>query len=73
MSSPVQNAHRTVHHNHIGWSREFPPTAVIVPGETLNFSILDASGGQLSRQSTTADVPKLDFDTVNPLTGPVYI
>lgn len=68
----VHAAH-TVHSTHTGWSRDFTPSAVITPGETLDFTILDASGGQLSRASGVSDVTRLDFATVNPLTGPVYI
>ena len=33
----------------------------------------DASGGQLSRESTAADVAAMDFGLVNPITGPVFI
>jgi acetamidase/formamidase len=33
----------------------------------------DASGGQLSAQSTAHDVQNLDLSRVNPVTGPVYV
>jgi acetamidase/formamidase len=35
--------------------------------------VSDASAGQLSPTSTVADVGRLDFSKVNPITGPVFI
>ena len=34
---------------------------------------MDASAGQITQKSTVADVPALDFATVNPVAGPVYV
>ncbi len=34
---------------------------------------VDSSGGQLSINSSVSDIASLDFDKVNPVTGPVYI
>lgn len=45
----------------------------IAPGETVEFEVFEASGGQLSPESTVADVASLDFGKINPVTGPVYI
>jgi acetamidase/formamidase len=45
----------------------------VTPGTTIEFECNDASGGQLSASSTLADVAKLDFSRVNPVTGPVYV
>jgi acetamidase/formamidase len=45
----------------------------IAPGESLEFVVADASGGQLTEKSTVADVPRLDFGKINPVTGPVFI
>jgi len=70
------SSHRhTIHadHHHFGWDRSIPPVLTIAPGETVAFECPDASGGQLSAKSTVADVPKLDFGKVNPVTGPVFI
>ena len=39
----------------------------------LEFECPDASGGQLSAKSTVADVPRIDFARVNPVTGPIFI
>ena len=45
----------------------------MAPGETVAFETVDASGKQLTPASTVADVAALDFDKVNPVTGPVYV
>jgi acetamidase/formamidase len=45
----------------------------IAPGESLEFVVADASGGQLTEKSIVADVPRLDFGKINPVTGPVFI
>jgi acetamidase/formamidase len=68
-------AAHTVHgaHHHFGWDHAIPPVLTIAPGTTVEFECIDASGGQLSPQSTLADVAKLDFARVNPVTGPVFI
>lgn len=68
-------AAHTIHgrHHHFGWDRSIPPATTVAPGTTLEFECLDASGGQLSPASTVADVARLDFGKVNPVTGPVFI
>jgi len=65
----------TIHrqHHHYGWDRSFAPVLRIAPGESVEFDVLDAAGGQLTRASTCADVGRLDFAKVNPVTGPVCI
>jgi acetamidase/formamidase len=59
----------TIHkdHTHHGWNNAFPPRLTIAPGASVSFATADASGGQLTRASTVADVAKLDFGLVNPL------
>ena len=70
----------TIHsqHHHFGWDNSLTPTQVIDPevidpDQTVTFGTIDASGGQLTAQSTTVDVAALDFGKVNPVTGPVYV
>ena len=68
-------AHRTIHgaHAHFGWDNALVPALTIAPGESVEFETVDASGGQLSAASTVADVGRLDFSRVNPVTGPVHV
>jgi acetamidase/formamidase len=68
----MPNPH-TIHHQHHGWDHSFAPTLRIAPGDTLEFKVADASGGQLQPDSTVADVARMDFGKINPVTGPVYI
>ncbi len=65
----------TIHgeHRHIGWDNAFPPVLTVAPGESVEFEVVDASGGQLGPDSTVADVTALDFGKINPVTGPVYV
>ncbi|HXS22334.1 MAG TPA: acetamidase/formamidase family protein [Steroidobacteraceae bacterium] len=67
-------AHRhTIHQQHFGWDNSLAPVARIAPGESLEFEVQDASGGQISRTSAVEDVARLDFARVNPVAGPVYV
>jgi len=45
----------------------------VAPGESVEFEIVDASGGQLDADSGVAEVAALDFGKVNPVTGPVFV
>jgi acetamidase/formamidase len=70
----MSHAHtHTIHSQHLGWNREFPPALRIAPGESLEFDVADSSGGQLGAASTVADVGRLDFGRVNPVSGPVFV
>ena len=65
----------TIHsrHVHYGWDNSLEPVLEVEPGETVEFEVVDASGGQLNAGSTAADVARLDFERVNPVTGPVFV
>ena len=63
----------TIHQSHLGWNNANPPVLSIAPGETIEFKTTDSSGGQLTEKSTVADIAKLDFAKVNPVSGPIYI
>lgn len=65
----------TIHkdHHHFGWDNSIKPVLTIAPGETVQFECPDASGGQLTAKSTKADIAKLDFGLINPVTGPVFV
>ena len=61
------------HNHHFGWDNAKPPVLTVAPGETVTLETVDSSGGQLSIDSTVADIAALDFDKINPVTGPVCI
>ena len=56
-----------------GWDNSFEPELEIESGETVLLHVRDASDEQLSRESTAADVAALDFEKVNPVSGPIYV
>jgi len=61
------------HQHHLGWNHAFAPVLRVAPGESVEFEVFEASGGQLSPQSTVEDVGRMDFGKVNPVTGPVFV
>ncbi|BAV49208.1 ABC-type oligopeptide transport system periplasmic component-like protein [Mesorhizobium loti] len=69
------NCDYTIHgrHHHFGWDNSFAPVERVAPGSTIEFQCLDSSGGQLKADSTVADIAKLDFAGINPVTGPIFV
>ena len=65
----------TIHaaHHHYGWDNAIEPVERIMPGQTAEFTCIDASAGQIIRSSTVADLMARDASKVNPVTGPIYI
>ena len=63
----------TIHQYHHGWDNSLAAVAQVAPGESLEFEVVDASGGQLSGTSSAEDIGRLDFSRINPVTGPVHI
>ena len=65
----------TIHskHHHIGWNRDNQPVRTVAPGETIEFEVVDTAGGQLTPQSTVADLPGLQYGGFAPLTGPIEV
>jgi acetamidase/formamidase len=55
------------------WDNSISPAIEVESGEVVELEAADASGGQLAPDSTAADVAGLDFDRVNPITGPVFV
>ncbi|MGC8487933.1 MAG: acetamidase/formamidase family protein [Clostridia bacterium] len=58
---------------HRAWDRTIPPALQVPSGTTIQLDTNDASGGQLSRTSTSRDLVHLDFAGVNPVTGPILV
>jgi acetamidase/formamidase len=72
MSKPTGH---TIHKGcaHLGWDNALAPVLTVAPGARIAFECQDASGGQFTRTSVTADVERFDFGRTNPVTGPVFI
>lgn len=61
------------HHHHLGWDNSIEAVLSVEPGQTIAVETIDASGGQLHARATLDDLKALDFEQVNPVTGPVYV
>ncbi|MDQ2904658.1 MAG: acetamidase/formamidase family protein [Chloroflexota bacterium] len=68
---------RTIHIHrdqwHLAWDQSIPPIATIQSGETVSFDLLDASCGQITRDSTVEAIGALDFSRVDQVNGPIYV
>ena len=70
----MSTGHRhTIHQHHYGWDNSLAPAVRIAPGESLEFDVADAAGGQLGAASTVLDVGRLNFAKINPVNGPVFV
>ena len=63
----------TSEQTHSKFSRSIPPVLTIEPGDVVEMSTEEATDGQLTIDSDTADLMKLSFDPIHPLTGPVFV
>jgi len=61
------------HQHHLGWNNANAPVLTVAPGESVEFDVHEASGGQLSPTSTVDDVGRMDFSRVNPVAGPIWV
>lgn len=61
------------HDQHLKWDNSRKPAVTIAPGDSATFENIDATCGQITADSTVEAIRTLDFDRVNPITGPVYI
>ncbi len=75
MTKTLSSCNHTIHkaQSHNGWDNSFAPQLTIAPGETVAFETIDSSGAQLGPDSVLADLDRLDFGKINPVTGPVFI
>jgi acetamidase/formamidase len=58
---------------HRSWDTTLAPVLEIDPGDVVVAETDDFAGGQIGRDSTSADLLGLDFDAIYPLAGPVAV
>ncbi len=65
----------TIHakNHHWCWDNSLAPALVMAPGDVVALETLDPGGGQITPHSTVENILRLDFEHVNPVTGPIYI
>jgi acetamidase/formamidase len=55
------------------WDNSLEPAVELESGEAVLLHVRDASDEQIGANSTADDVAVLDFERVNPVSGPVYV
>jgi acetamidase/formamidase len=74
----MQDAPRTLHSvredafNYV-WDNAIEPALEVESGAVVELHVRDASDEQIQADSGPEDVVKLDFDHVNPVSGPVFV
>jgi acetamidase/formamidase len=58
---------------HRRWDVDNEPVVYAEPGDVIVVETDDFAGGQIGRDSTSADLPALDFDAIYPLAGPIHV
>lgn len=58
---------------HFNWSKDHNPVHRIKPGDTVKFEVNEVTCGQITSESSAADLTKLDSSKLLPLTGPVFV
>ena len=48
--------------HHYGWDNAIDPILTVTPGQTVEIETIDASGSQLTENSTDKDLLNLDFE-----------
>ncbi|WP_034270475.1 acetamidase/formamidase family protein [Actinospica robiniae] len=57
---------------HYAWDRDLAPALELGAG-TVELDLLDSGAGQFDATSTAGSLGSLDFDRVNPVTGPILV
>jgi len=60
-------------HTHLAWDNSILPVIKVQSGDTVSFSCLDASNGQITKESTVATISSLVFSQLDQVSGPVYV
>src|SRR6266480_6035544 len=55
------------------WDNAIDPALEVEPGAVVELQVRDASDEQIRADSGPEDVSRLDFDHVNPVSGPVFV
>jgi acetamidase/formamidase len=55
------------------WDNSLEPALEVEPGDVVELHARDASDDQLTSSSLAADVAALDFERVNPVSGPIFV
>jgi acetamidase/formamidase len=73
MHAPPRTIHIHRDQFHLAWDNSIEPAATIRSGDCVSFDLLDASCGQIHRDSTVEAVRTLDFSRVDQVNGPIFV
>src|ERR1700722_11022629 len=65
--------HLSAEQRHLVWDNTLEPAVVVGPGDEVTLELADASGGQIGPNDDASAIGRLQFNAVNPCTGPVFI
>jgi len=58
---------------HNRWHPDIPPIVTVESGQVVGLETRDAIDSQITAVSTVADLARVNFNVVHPLTGPVFV
>jgi acetamidase/formamidase len=58
---------------HRAWEVDLEPVLSIAAGDVVSVETDDFAGGQIGRDATSEDLPGLDFNSIYPLAGPIFV
>lgn len=61
------------HQSHLAWDNSIPPVHRIESGETVSFECVDASNGQIQRDSTVQAIRDFQMSLLDQVNGPVFV
>jgi len=61
------------HQIHRGWSRDHEPRMTIAPGDSIEVEVTDTAGGEITPETTVADLESQNYANYTPLTGPIAV
>jgi acetamidase/formamidase len=73
MATPLATIHVAREQYHLAWDRAIEPIATVSSGAVVEIDALDASCGQVTRDSTARDLEALDFSRVDQVNGPIAV
>ena len=73
MSQPEPSLRVARDQFHLAWDRSIEPIATVASGSVIFVDALDASCGQITADSTVADIGTLDFSRVDQVNGPIAV
>jgi acetamidase/formamidase len=69
----MESFHLSSDRRHLAWDRDIAPAVTVAPGDEVVLELVDASGGQIRRDDDAGALSRLDFNALNPCTGPVFV